>query len=477
MNSRIFSATLFCSLLAAVSQVSSADVPETVSIPLHSFKVPAGKSGVQYKLGIPVSLGGGPFMLYEFDTGASGFYAAYNRSWWRAHETLQIPFSITYASKINYQGIVATTSVDLGHGIPPVTTNVGLIQNGSGGSIDNWNSDVEQGIPPLYEHFFGDFGSALHASGGYTPPSGSSMQPTVSTGLFAILPQLPDNLSSGFVVSTGGEGAPHPVLTIGLTRDIRAQFRCRVPMLPVGGTGTFPNPAGNTEGRTTYQSALINANFSLQSQTASTSVLTGVVLDTGAPSMEIHSISPGFPIPESFIAGSRIISGVLLKLIAAGVKDSPLWSLIFETGTTTGFTWAGYTKNNGGLKSSKAYINAGLNAFFRFDVMFDVENGVVGFRRILAAHRPLLHVSARKTIETAKETIIIRGNAFPRNQLVAEVRYKVGYHGSYRKAVGVTPWHAEIPLSPGRNVIVFRAQDVAGVVSAPVSLVVIRKED
>ena len=61
--------------LAGAAVPASGAVPESLTIPLKVVQIP----GVGTKVGIEVSLGGGAPRLYTFDTGSSGFYAAYNR--------------------------------------------------------------------------------------------------------------------------------------------------------------------------------------------------------------------------------------------------------------------------------------------------------------------------------------------------------------------------------------------------------------
>ncbi len=64
--------------LAGAAIPVTGQVPESVTIPLKVVQIP----GVGIKVGIEVSLGGGAPRLYTFDTGSSGFYAAYNAAWW-----------------------------------------------------------------------------------------------------------------------------------------------------------------------------------------------------------------------------------------------------------------------------------------------------------------------------------------------------------------------------------------------------------
>ncbi len=62
-------------------------VPETATVPLRIVPLDSG----ELKIGIEVRLGGGPRRLYTFDTGSSGFYAAYNQGWWPSFQRVEYP--------------------------------------------------------------------------------------------------------------------------------------------------------------------------------------------------------------------------------------------------------------------------------------------------------------------------------------------------------------------------------------------------
>ena len=59
------------------ARTAGGTVPETATVPLHIVDIGGG----QTKIGIEIALGGGSPRLYTFDTGSSGFYAAFNRDW------------------------------------------------------------------------------------------------------------------------------------------------------------------------------------------------------------------------------------------------------------------------------------------------------------------------------------------------------------------------------------------------------------
>jgi hypothetical protein len=174
-----------------IGPAAAVPAQETATVPLQILDI----EGVGRKIGIEIRLGGGEPRLYTFDTGSSGFYAANNRDWWPSSKRVGGPqIAQTYGSKETFQSKRVRTLV----GIPTSTgeieieADVGQILDGYGGSLgprnrSPWRKDVAEGTPPLFGHFFGDFGSGLREE----------------NGLFAILPQLPGNLSSGFAVRLG----------------------------------------------------------------------------------------------------------------------------------------------------------------------------------------------------------------------------------------------------------------------------------
>lgn len=167
---------------------TSAAVPESVTIPLKVVTIPE----VGVKVGIEVSLGGGPPKLYTFDTGSSGMYAAYNAAWWPTLTQLpgpSIPQSYGSGLQLTANPVSTVVGIQTDQGLITYTAEVGQITQASGtGDGEQWLANVAAGKAPLYGMFFGDFGSGL------TKPA---------EGLFAVLPQLPGNLSSGFSVQLG----------------------------------------------------------------------------------------------------------------------------------------------------------------------------------------------------------------------------------------------------------------------------------
>lgn len=349
------SAVLLCSsvLCANVVAAGAAELPDSVAVPLHVVKLAGGGS----KIGIEIRLGGGPARLYEFDTGASGFYAAGNDAWWPQYEPLPgEPIVQDYASGVTYVADKVRTKIAIpsDHGDVEAELDVARISDGYGGPLGPqndsiWNQDVAQGKPPLYGAFFGDFGGDLR----------------FKDGLASLLPQLPGNLSSGFIVELGCDRLSGPRLILGLTDSSRARFRTRVAMQP-GTDETFP-----VSGLPTYAQQIIVADYELSRGGVVQSFTSGTLLDTGAPTTSIGE-SKDLRIDASLVSDEKLKPATYVSVVAPGTEEGDL-DLAFLAGLTPGVNEVDVKKNDDG------YVNLGLIPFFRYDVMFDVENGVVGF--------------------------------------------------------------------------------------------------
>jgi hypothetical protein len=228
---------------------------------------------VGVKVGIEVSLGGGPPRLYTFDTGSSGMYAAYNPAWWPALQSLPgPPIPQEHGSGLQLEANPVSTVVGIAtdQGVITYTAEVGQITTASGTSDgEAWLANVAAGKAPLYGMFFGDFGSGL------TKPE---------KGLFAVLPQLPGNLSSGFAVQLGcGGGSPDAKVVVGLTEAIRSRVTSWVKMEKDANGPPFPG-----SNHPTYKQAVFNGHFSLAAAGTDFNFFVPAILDTGGGTTDIH---------------------------------------------------------------------------------------------------------------------------------------------------------------------------------------------
>lgn len=148
-----------------------------IEVPLYFTDTNTGSG--EPKLGIYASLGyGGTPQLFEFDTGAGGFYAAYasdepgNSPWWgTGMVTSTQSVNDAFDSGLVYSGYTATGTVSLYNS---ANSSTPLVSTGSVtvGQIDSitqtketppalWTPDGSvDGLPPIEGAFYGDFGMA-----------------------------------------------------------------------------------------------------------------------------------------------------------------------------------------------------------------------------------------------------------------------------------------------------------------------------
>jgi hypothetical protein len=347
---------------------------QSLTIPLYVLLDDNGN----YRVGIQVSLGNGPFHLYELDTGNPAFSAAFDTkakpgmpNWWGPYTYTTKPptnSSITFDSGITYNFQVVKTNVFLGsqtYGYV-VARNVLIdkITQGYGSNLGPvnsgiWNSLIAQGKPPLHGIFWGNFGAGLFTS----------------SGLCSILGQLPGNYATGFIIHLGNQAHPNPYLIVGLTDQMRALFPYAIAMPPVPGPGGKPLVYPHS-GYELHSEQPISATYTISYGNISVmlrNLLT--VLDTGAPSSQVRS-----KLPKALILNAALRPGVMFQMQAMG-DGTPNLDFSYSAGSAASFNLVTYAKN----KKSYANINLGLNPYFHFDVMYDLQDNVVRLRPLRVA--------------------------------------------------------------------------------------------
>jgi len=319
-----------------IGSLSLSASPESVAIPLTRTTDKNGDPRLQIMIG----LGGGKPQPFLFDTGGSGFFARSGAYWPANSITVVTPASKNPTQqygdgwKVSYNTV--TTQIDLGGGVVANNIQIGEIIESTGPSLDSSQ---------------GNFGADLRSG----------------TGLFSVLPQLPGNLSSGFIVKTGGYESQQPQLVIGLTDELRSEFPVTVPMRK-GNGNSFP-----VSGYPLYAQSLVAAMFTVTRDGEHKTFEAPAILDTGGPSTRLY-VSPG-----TFATGWRgahhLHHGSQFQMTAKTSQGQDGQILSFTTGETVGKDLVTISDTDGPEK-----VNAGIAVFFENDVMFDVEKGVVGFR-------------------------------------------------------------------------------------------------
>ena len=145
-----------------------------------------------------------------------------------------------------------------------------------------------------------------------------------------------------------------------------------------------PYPQSN---RPSYAQALFSGNYSLARTGASYPFSAPTILDTGGGTADIHQASP-LIVPDALLDADKknVLSGTQFSLKAPGTAGSGDLDLSFVTGATATIDQVNVSlaKAQPGDKP-KAEVNMGLVPYFRYDIVFDVERGNVGFAPCTAA--------------------------------------------------------------------------------------------
>lgn len=352
-----------CLALAAGAQLTGraaaqTTLTNTVTIPLsvHAY---SKDDSVYYKYGIAIGLGGGSPQVFEFDTGGSGFFAAYatNAAWWgSAVSTPQGAVANSYGSGLAYEGVQVQTSLAFyapGTSSPPLLvtgTNVYVAQstNITRNGTAEWLMEV--GTPPVEENFYGDFGLSLAAKEG---------------SVFNVFSQLSyaNGVKGAFIVSLGPYGSTNAAsVQVGATQQDLDSFTL------------FAMRGKDTNGPfTSYSPELIEALVVLQDGTVVATNLP-VNLDTGTPTPTFHDDEHDGYLPSEFLDGDQIRAGVELRLAPTNAPSSPFYLL--TAGDDYGVDLLDVKFHHG----PNGYLNLGAPIFQRYDVLFDFENGYVGLR-------------------------------------------------------------------------------------------------
>jgi hypothetical protein len=142
-----------------------------------------------------------------------------------------------------------------------------------------------------------------------------------------------------------------PSLTLGLTPALESRFPIRLPIDKVGGK---------------FAQKVITADYSLEYRGRTYPLgKAGTILDTGAPRAGINT-AVGFEVPPALRFGRLLRRGVVLHMQCGSLS----WTLVAGPGHRIGITQA---------SGPQGGVNAGIHFYESFDVMFDLQNGIIGF--------------------------------------------------------------------------------------------------
>jgi PEP-CTERM motif len=364
-------------LALPVSAGAQSVISNTIIVPLHYKPVKD-----TFKLGIYASIGGGTPKIFEFDTGGAGFFAAYASSntsksqWWGTDFTdTGSLVTNTYDSGIRYEGKIVTAPVSIysdHHSTTPLVTTASNLRVGQMTSITNTNSgdslwtpdgEGKPGTPPIDDQFYGDFGMSLAYA---------------SNGIVNLVAQL--SFSPGIIPGfrVHAHSSNHPYLQIGLTAadtNSSSAFYFRMNTntnAPVGALFT------NSESLF-YSEQVFNANMTISNAVTNFTANLGITTDTGA-STTIHNASEG-EIPEALYTTNSSGKGDLVSdahFQLSGLTLGGSNAEFFQFVTTEGQVAIQDNKTNNPI----FYLNTGIALFQKYDVIYNLENGQIGFEPI-----------------------------------------------------------------------------------------------
>jgi hypothetical protein len=392
---RFLAGALFCMVVGSHA-TGEAREPDAIRIPLVIVNIGEPDDPV-LKVGIRVGLGGGPPLLYEFDTGGGGFWAASGpagRDWWGGFEELPgTSLHVSYTSGNTYEAAVARTTVEFYaltggkpiYATPPVfVSRIRQFENTKKArATAEWQSALASGHPPLFHNFYGDFGVA--------PKSSPAEAASERNGAFHVFGQVrpPEGRTSGYIVHIAGDGAESAsYVQVGFTEGEKATFRSQFKMTP--GHATFP-----TTGLSTYANQMVAEVEVDEGGRREVYPDIPVVVDTGATHASIHQ-GREIMVPRHFLAqrrngkrrrsqdfehGSLLLPGAVVRLRGenAVVGGDEVFAFRAKEAPHLTSISVGPPKDKDGKDGSR--FNTGLLIFFEYDVLFDMENGVIGFRR------------------------------------------------------------------------------------------------
>lgn len=310
--------------------------PGTVVVPM-----PVRRIGSLRLLGLPTTVAGGSAELL-LDTGSGGvriLQAAAGSQDIQITETDVAP--VVFADGTVFDGVLATAPVSLGSAATTGPITVQLITEVrciSGG--DDCSQDLFDGTG----FFSGIIGTSL-------------LSRSNSAALFSPVSQLPGNLSTGYLIRTGGFNSSQGTFTLGLTDNSTSGAGLGF----LDQVGTFPNGAPIWDDE-------LPVAYTIQDSTGVTVInqqVSDTVFDTGSSDIFL----------DTNVLGSSIF---LTSQLAAGSR----LTAVLQGGFSYGFTvTVPVTPGDDRVfvDSFNGFQILGMPFFFDFDVFFDIERGRIGF--------------------------------------------------------------------------------------------------
>lgn len=331
----------------AASSSPATAVDSSLTVPLKLVKAGGG-----VRIAVDASVAGGPYRPYLLDTGSVGMYVANDRLDKSGYVTTGRTFAQHYTSGIHYSGPVIATSLSFAPGESTSNVFMGLITSATGKKVAGWDKRIKNHQAPYEKQFYGTLGLSLE-------PGDDKKQ----GGLYNVIAQLPGNLNTGFIIHTGGIHGESPSLTIGLTPEDTKRF-VTIPIPTAAGPGStysYGNGQANRVLAWDDKGGLLHYKIKgLSPFTAPT------VFDTGEPATTLYTGG----IPKRLKSGGNLASGLAFQ---ADLARDLTWA--FRTGSQLNVNEV----DVGGARTGGT-VNSGIGFFFAYDVMYDIKDGLIGFR-------------------------------------------------------------------------------------------------
>lgn len=393
----VFSSLLGSLVFLPAPSHAQTTVTTPIIVPLYFTPTDTGAA----KLGIYASIGtGGTPKLFEFDTGGTGFYAAYSSNagvapWWGSGVTLGgPPIANTYDSGLSYAGFVAQGAVSIfssANATTPSVVTASTTQIGQMDSIEKINPDdpdaspqilwtnageFQPCVPPINGAFYGDFGMNLAYN---TNNSSSGLTNLIAQLNFApsVIPGF--RIHANFLTQNAS-------LQIGLTSlDTNSPTANYFHMNLDSAGGNATTPVSNLP---FYSQQLFNADIQIQGDGPEVlqSINVGMTPDTGA-NTTLHNtqLSPQ-PLPgeyDHFIDWKNDDENVgdlknnLQFTLTGNTTSGDLFQILnFQTNDVINFGNVA-VQNNRPLNSNY-YLNTGISLFYQYDVIYNIQEGIIG---------------------------------------------------------------------------------------------------
>ena len=333
---------------ADLQSTTPVTVGDSVSIPMPVRNLQFGSSSLRL-LGLPVAVGPESTQLL-LDTGSAGLriFAEVAPGVTRTG----IPNRVEFGDGTVYEGELALASVLIG---PVPTEEPILIQ-----VVD------QVGCIPAAPNCPGRDGPQLFTQAGFFGILGVSLGArTSSLDLYSPLTRLPGNLGNGYIIETQGFTAQLGEFTVGLTPQSQQGFHQRG--LSQVGAGS-PSLLEFPDGTPAWDDASLRSFYTvvpLQGPALLSQDPARTLFDTGSSDISLELLSPDSDV----------------QILASGSQFRATFPSLFDLEFTVGFPVTPSLDRVFIEQISQDPLQIlGMPFFFRYDTLFDIEQGRIGFR-------------------------------------------------------------------------------------------------